>query len=342
MTSRMRIAGGSLAVICLISWWISRPLPTDAALTGLPTSSDLESLLWNTFDGPPLDSLGDQHTNIDAKKGFSHLRIRYSATHPFVVTINPAWIVENRYAFNTAERIGGVLPAGTDMTVTLPMSASVGWTYGTTQAVVYAYAPRNTSVQLASVEPFSAGIGNGLRQLASPEQWTLASVNFLRGYRIAGIALPVLLGLGMIITMITVRRSRTETHAAMLAAMIAITVFFARSGTDLLLGTLRAAYDWNTRGVLPELGDVVTMAHDLQDEDRPIATCGYSDAPVAYGIFPRRLVPVESADIAVMPTAWTTGNGGVICGNATVPGSILRTYPSGGGIAVLEHSPTAP
>lgn len=199
----------------------------------------------------------------------SHLRLTYSAAKPFavfIVNVDPTTptVHDPRDALTTT------LPPGEQAEATVNLTPSPGWRKGREGFLMILATVRGNDVTLHDVTftdratPLQR-VSAYLRHPWRPELFETRSVNFLRGYKLANLPLPLLLGtLLLAIVALLILRRRPLLTAFAIASIATILLYHTRFSVDLVRATSAELLEWQTQGTYRAAGSAYAVAERFQ------------------------------------------------------------------------------
>ncbi|TSC80366.1 MAG: hypothetical protein G01um101425_20 [Candidatus Peregrinibacteria bacterium Gr01-1014_25] len=265
----------------------------------------------------------------------SHVRVRYSAPAGMVLLLAPG----TYDPLFLPDALLAALPPGVPGEVIIPVMHVPGWHGGIRAIGIAAFSPADAPGALIAVsgvdqapyhERWLAELGHVLRT----EKFPAASINFLLGYRMGALPLPVLLlGIGLVIA--ALRRRMGWPRAIALSAFVALGMYTVRFDVDLIRTFAADARAWHAAGTYGEMGDLYSIADAFRGEAKAvpnarIAACGQTLAPVRYLVHPLPTASWMEATHAALLRGWQQEGDNYICNSDHRRGAVVQTFPGGG------------
>jgi hypothetical protein len=196
------------------------------------------------------------------------VRMRYASSGSFVLFIAP---LDANGNYVPLDMMAAKLPATTAMTdVVIDVSVSPSWSLATTQYLfLFISDEKDMAASIASIDFEGPTIGDLplilWKQFWIPEPYLPSSYHGLLGYRVFGLSVPVIIGIGAIACIIALaRRSKHPVGTAMAVATWFLLVVGLRAGVDTSQWTRAHLTEWYANGTYDEEQDVVEIARTLR------------------------------------------------------------------------------
>jgi hypothetical protein len=212
--------------------------------------------------------------------------------------------------------------------------------------------PEMESAVIENLAPIHVQLLTYARHLLSRETFSFWSINYIHGYRMCGVQLPLLGAVVLIALAAWWLRRRWPVHLAVAGAALAVILLLQlRFTTDLALATVSDIARWRRDGTIADFGDAPGEAAFLihlhaKQPVQGVVVCGTMTSALKYFLFP---IPAEnpsppvwnSASHAILSMPWKSADGLIHCADMPPrPGTIIQTFPEGG--AVAAFTPPAP
>ncbi|MFA5273571.1 MAG: hypothetical protein WC353_05415 [Candidatus Peribacter sp.] len=205
------------------------------------------------------------------------IAMRYSSPAPIDCVV---LITDGKAVPDLSTALVATLPLGKDLTIDLNVSASPGWSLGTHEYRVFFFSHASDGTTMERVTLVPASFWRlpvaALRHLFTSEPYLPASYHRLKGYRILGVAAPlVLLPVVILLLILTLalRRFRGRRLAACLMILaLGFLLPSARFSLDLLAFAGRHLTMWYGDAPYEQAGSAYAIAEFLQSANYERAT----------------------------------------------------------------------
>jgi hypothetical protein len=217
-----------------------------------PISPEEHAALLATYKSSSEGKIGGEGTA---------LRLRYTTPTPLRSLIVK---FATEQGFDPADLVGFTMPAASDGEVIVDLTGLPGWSPGTAQYLLSFYsselegAAQVTEVEIMKGSPMDTARA-ALSQFMQPEDFKVSSYHMLRGYRILGVPLILIIGIpGIILTGALFWRRKPV--LALMILLIANLLYSTRVSADLLRFSAEHLGEWYAKGTYDQAGSMHEIA----------------------------------------------------------------------------------
>lgn len=285
---------------------------------------------------------GFGRTTVEGKGRY--LGLRYDATDPLTVFVVP---LKEDASYDPSDYTVLTLPSGKDQTIRIDLSIAPGWHPGSITYLMNLLAPsKETSMQIYETAFIPANIYDiviaSFRHLLTVEPYSPSSVHALRGQRMLGVSVTVILGISLIFAcivayVVTHRSSRSR----IMGGIIAIFVLLAggRFGIDGLRITQEHVDTLLHQNLYDEAGSIYTIAAMIKEksEKGDVFFCrtgtNFQEKLLRYLLYPIHVSGdawmMHEAQYAVVTSTheWSFEKGILQCKGQKRAATLLTSYP---------------
>ncbi len=275
----------------------------------------------------------------------AQLKITYSSSLPIDVDLAP---MVKTSSFDPADLGHTTLPAGKDMIALIDLTVAPSWKpWGSRYYVAFFVNAENVDAEMQEITVVRGGVGSILnaafRHLFEAEEYQVATPHALRGHRIIGFSLTLIMGLATLLAAVIVRKKGTR--MIITTCFLGILAYSTVFGLDVLRFTVGHASEWWGQYTYAQAGSVYQVADELRAENarghevKGIHVCttstDYMTKVLRYLLYPTP-VSIAAEDVNTSTHMLVTGigdwsyeNGLLHCGRIDGPATKVREFVDG-------------
>ena len=275
------------------------------------------------------------------------LKIAYSSSLPIDIDLAP---MVAGSSFDPADLGHTTLPAGKDMVAMIDLTVAPSWKpWGSTYYVAFFVHAEKIDAEMQEITVVPGGLGSvigaAVHHLLEPEEYQVATPHALRGHRIIGVSLTLIVGLATLIALAYLLIRKREVRSMVLAGFIGLLFYSFWFGLDILRFTTGHVSAWEKDHTYAQAGSIYEVADELKAEDarghavKGVYVCttstDYMTKVLRYLLFPVH-VSIAAEDVNssthMLITGigdWTYTEGKLHCGRIDGPATKVREFADG-------------